>query len=57
MARESAGNAAWSPVSSSKSVGADTPGAQRTKPACELSPDHVDSQASGVVSRPNPTSP
>jgi len=32
-------------------------GAHRMKLALELSPDHVDSQASGVVRRPKPTRP
>ena len=57
MRRESAGNAAWSPVSSTNSVGTVTPGAHRTKSAFDDSPDHVESQASGVVRRPNPTWP
>src|SRR5580692_11767704 len=55
--RESEGKAAWSPVSSINSVGAVTPGAHRAKSALELSPDQVDSQASGVVSRPKPVRP
>ena len=57
MRRESDGKAAWSPVSSTNSAGAVTPGAHRTKSAFELRPDHVESHASGVVSRPNPTCP
>ena len=34
-----------------------TPGAARSSEACEERPDHVDSQASGVEIRPNPTRP
>jgi hypothetical protein len=57
IAQVSAGNAAWSPVSSTNSAGTVTPGAHRTNPAFHVSPDHLDSQASGVVSQPKPTWP
>jgi hypothetical protein len=55
--RVSPGKAAWSPVSSMKSVGTVTLGAQRMKSAFELSPDQVESHASAVLSLPNPTRP
>src|SRR5262245_65515350 len=57
IALASSGKQAWSPVSSTNKLGAVTPGAQRRKSALVLSPDHVDSQASGVAKRPKPTSP
>src|SRR5262245_2311171 len=57
IALASSGKHAWSPVSSTNRVGAVTPDAQRRKSALVLSPDHVDSQASGVAKRPKPTSP
>ena len=45
----SLGKQAWSPDSSTSSVGALTPGAARTKPAMLAEADQVDSHASAVT--------
>jgi len=57
MSSTSGGKAAWSPEKAMKSVGTRMPAAQRLNVALEVVTDHVDSHASAVVSRPNPTRP
>jgi hypothetical protein len=56
-ASQSAGNIEASPVYSIISTGCSMAGAQACIEALELMPDQVESQLSGVHTRPNPTLP